>query len=85
MAIMSGLDTNGAECTLAGTIPVNTILDPKGFHEEQPLHQAVEDTDESALTYLNHWLSGLYPPTMVRPSIEFAQMIAQAMLEDLRE
>jgi len=85
LAIKSGLESNEAECTLAGTIPVNTILDPVGFHEEQPRHQVVEDTDLSALTYLNHWLSGLYPPAMVRPSMEFAQMIANTMLEDVEE
>lgn len=85
LAIKSGLMSSEAECTLAGTIPVDTILDPVSFQEEQPRHQVVEDTDESALTYLNHWLSGLYPPTMVRPSMEFAQMTAQIMLEDLRE
>jgi hypothetical protein len=85
MAIMSGLESNEAECTLAGTIPVNTLLDPAGFHEEQHRRQVVEDTDESAYTYLNHWLGGLYPPTMVRPSMEFAQMIAQTMLEEMGE
>lgn len=85
LAIKSGLESNGAECTLENTIPVDTILDLAGFHEEQPRRQAVEDTDESALTYLYHWLSGLYPPTMVRPSMEFAQMVARTMLEDLRE
>ncbi len=85
LAIKSGLESNKAECTLAGKIPVNTILDPVGFREEQPRHQVVEDTDESAWTYLTHWLGGLYPPTMVRPSMEFAQMVAQTMLEGLRE
>lgn len=85
LAIKSGLQSIGAECTLAGTIPVDTILDPVGFHQEQPRRQVVEDTDESALTYLNHWLGGLYPPTMVRPSMEFAQLVARTMLEDLRE
>ncbi len=85
LAIKSGLESNGAECTLAGEIPVNTILDPVGFREEQPRHQVVEDTDESALTYLIHWLGGQYPPTMVRPSIEFAQMVARTMLEEIGE
>jgi broad specificity phosphatase PhoE len=85
LAIMAGLESNQAECTLAGPIPVITILDPAGFHDEQPRHQVVEDTDESARTYLEHWLSGLYPPTMVRPSLEFAQMVAQTMLEDIEE
>jgi broad specificity phosphatase PhoE len=85
LAIMAGLESNQTECTLAGPIPVNTILDPAGFYEEQPRHQVVEDTDLSALTYLNHWLSGFYPPDMVRPSLEFAQMIARTMLEDIGE
>lgn len=85
LAIKSGLESNEAECTLAGEIPVNTILDPTGFREEQPRRQVVEDTDESALTYLTHWLGGLYPPTMVRPSMEFAQIVARIMLENLSE
>jgi broad specificity phosphatase PhoE len=85
LAIKSGLESNKAECTIAGTIPVNTILGPAAFHNAQRRHQVVEDTDLSALTYLNHWLSGLYPPTIVRPSMEFAQMIAQTMLKDIRE
>ena len=84
LTIKSGLEINEAECTLAGTIPVDTILDPVGFHEEQPRRQIVEDTDESVLTYLYHWLGGLYPASMVRPSMEFAQMVARTMLEDLR-
>jgi hypothetical protein len=83
LAIKSGLESNQSECMLAGTIPVNTIIDPAEFYDAQPRHQVVEDTDESALTYLNHWLSGLYPPTMVRPSKEFAQMVARTMLEDI--
>jgi hypothetical protein len=83
LAIKSGLESSQAELELAGTIPVNTILDPAGFHDAQPRHQVVEDTDESARTYLNHWLSGLYPPAMVRPSLEFAQMVARTMLEDI--
>jgi len=85
LAIKVGLESNQAECTLAGPIPVNTILDPAGFHDTQPRHQLVEDTDESARTYLEHWLCGLYPPTMVRPSLEFAQMVAQTMLEEIEE
>ena len=85
LAIKSGLECNEAECTLAGTIPVNTILDPVSFHQEQPRRQVVEDTDESALTYLNHWLSGLYPPTIVRPSMEFAQIVARTMLEGIEK
>jgi len=85
LAIKSGIESNQAECMLAGTIPVNTIIDPAGFQDAQPRHQVVEDTDESARTYLENWLSGLYPPSMVRPSLEFAQMIAQTMLEALRE
>jgi len=85
LAIKSGLDSVEAECTLAGTIPVDTILDPTGFHEEQPRRQVVEDTDLSALTYLYHWLAGLYPPSMVRPSMEFAQMVARTMLDEIGE
>jgi len=85
LAVMSGLESVEAECRLAGTIPVDTILDPVGFHLEQSRRQVVEDTDESALTYLKHWLGGLYPPSVVRPSMEFAQMVARTMLRDLRE
>ena len=36
LAIKVGLESNQAECTLAGPIPVNTILDPAGFHDTQP-------------------------------------------------
>jgi hypothetical protein len=85
LAVQSGLESVEAECRLAGTIPVDTILDPESFYREQPRRQRVEDTDESALTYLNHWLDGLYPASMVRPSLEFAQMVARTMLEDLQE
>lgn len=85
LAIKAGLESNQAECTHAGPIPVNTILDPAGFHDTQPRHQVVKDTDESARTYLEHWLRGLYPPTMVRPSMEFAQTVAQTMLMDIGE
>ena len=85
LAVKSGLESVEAECRLAGTIPVDTILDPECFYREQSKRQKVEDTDESARTYLENWLSGLYPPSMGRPSMEFAQMIAQTMLEGLRE
>lgn len=84
LAVKSGLESVEAEVTLAGTIPVDTILDQARFYREQAKRQRVEDTDESALTYLNHWLGGLYPASLVRPSMEFAQMVARAMLEDLR-
>ena len=81
--ILSGLKSNNVESEIKGQIPISTIVDRTKFFEMQSNYQVVEDTDDSARTYFSHWIGGFYPPTIVRPSIEFAKKAAEYMLRNV--
>ncbi|MBN2334610.1 hypothetical protein JXL21_03550 [Candidatus Bathyarchaeota archaeon] len=80
LSIKAGLEDSGSTCECMGWVGVSTIFDLDRFHGLPGTYEVVEDTAESASAYLTNWVAGLYPPDVVRPSLEFAQMIAHAMV-----
>jgi len=78
------LDRKGVS-KIMGEIPVATIIDAE--ENASLMMRAFEGKEEAggARTHFYRWLSGLYPPWVRKPSLEFAQQGAFLMMKNLRE
>jgi len=83
--IHKGILDNKGVSKIIGVIPVGYVVD---FEEYRSIiFRELEGKEEVVGTrnFFDLWLSGMYPPSVVKPSPEFAQQAASLMMRNLDE
>ena len=82
--IQQGIQYNGGASEIVGEIPLFSFLD---YEEAGKIlrEMKIEDDELRARTVFYRWLSGIYPPWIIKPSLDFSQFGASLMMKNLRE
>jgi hypothetical protein len=81
-SIRQGIEDNKGTARIAGEIPLATVVDMKAVVEIMKRIKSDSESERSRI-YMNSWISGIYPPWVMKPSLEFAQIGASLMSKDL--
>jgi len=82
--IQKGIHDNKGVSKVMGEIPVASVVDVEAA--SIIMRELMSGNDaEGARTVFYRWLSGIYPPWVMKPSLEFAQQGASTMMKDLSE
>jgi len=80
-----GVIDNKGISEIVGILPVTSVIDIEAnANIAMQIKKGIED-DEGSRKYFYHWLSGLVPPWVREPSLEFSQQAAYTMIKNLRE
>ena len=80
--IQRGIQENGGISEIVDEIPLFTMLDyEKGGNILRELN--IPDDNLRAKTIFYRWISGIFPPEIIRPSLDFSQEAASMMLKKL--
>jgi hypothetical protein len=81
--IKQGIEDNDGTACIVGEIPLATVVDMEAVVENLKKIKTGSESERSRI-YLNSWISGMYPPWVMKPSLEFAQIGASLMSKDLK-
>lgn len=81
LEIHRGVAERGVDSVVVGDMRLSTILDQG---EYDGMMSGFSDTDAHAAGFFSRWTSGLFPPWVVRPSLEFARRGAEVTMGALR-
>lgn len=81
LEIHEGVTDRGAASVVVGDMRLSTILDQE---EYDSMLSGFSDTDAHAAGFFNRWTSGLFPPQVLKHSLEFARMGAEITMAGLR-
>jgi broad specificity phosphatase PhoE len=84
--IHQGILDNKGKSTRLSTIPIRTIVDYEANSRYvNKIFEESEDESVAVKKVFNRWLSGYFPKSVRKPSLEFSQEIASLMMEKVRE
>ena len=81
LEIHGGVVDRGGASVVAGDMRLSTILDQG---EYDGMLSGFSDTEAHAAGFFKSWTSGIFPPRVLRPSLEFARMGAEITMAALR-
>ena len=84
--IQKGIHHNNGTSYIGGIIPATTMVDREAYNTIMANTIFSYDTElEGTRTYIHRWLSGFYPPSVMKPSIEHAKDLAAYMMMNLKD
>jgi broad specificity phosphatase PhoE len=81
LEIHESLVEKGVASVVVGDMRLSTILDQE---EYDSMLSGFSDTEAHAAGFFGRWTSGLFPPRVLRPSLEFARRGAEITMAGLR-
>ena len=81
--IKQGIKDNNGAARIVDEIPLATVVDMKAVVEILKKIKTDSESERSRIL-INNWISGMYPPWVMKPSLEFAQIGASLMSRDLK-
>ena len=83
--IHNGIQENGGESRLNGIIQVTSVRDPTTHQKNQIKNHEGRSSEEALRYFVYRWVSGHYPESVIKPSLEFTQQAATVMMQTIKE